>query len=65
MTGVDKLQLLLTDNAAVTYFAPNAPSSPMGALGGTQVVVSSGTTYNFFESGTLGQDIFDSDIQKV
>lgn len=65
LTGVDKLQIALADNATVTYFAPNAISSPMGSIGGTQVVVSSGATYNFFESGTLGQDIFNSDIQKV
>ena len=65
MTGVDKLQIALADNATVTYFAPNAVSSPMGTLGGTQIKVSSGATYNFFESGALGQDIFDTDIQKV
>ena len=34
----------------------------MGTIGGTQVIVSSGATYNFFESGALGQDIFVQDI---
>ena len=42
-----------------------AAGSPMGTIGGTQVIVSSGATYNFFESGALGQDIFQSDVKNV
>ena len=62
LTGVDKLQIDFDDSATVTYFAPGAAGSPMGTIGGTQVIVSSGATYNFFESGALGQDIFVQDI---
>lgn len=65
LTGVDTLQISTADTAVVTYFAPGASGSPMGTIGGTQVLVSSGATYNFFESGALGQDIFDSDITKA
>ena len=65
VTGVDKLLIAKADTATVTYFAPGAVGSPLLSIGGTQVVVSSGTTYNFFESGALGQDIFATDIQKI
>ena len=65
VTGTDQLQIATGDTATVTYFAPGALNSPMGSLGGTQVIVSSGATYNFFESGALGQDIFQSDVKNV
>ena len=65
VTGTDQLLLQAGETAAVTYFAPGAGGSPLGSIGGTQVVISSGATYNFFESGALGQDIFQSDVKNV
>ena len=61
-TGKDVLQISKNDSATVTFFTPGQSGSPMGSIGGTQVKVSSGATYNFFDSK---QDIFSSDIQKV
>ncbi len=65
VTGTDQLLLQAGETAAVTYFARGAGGSPLGSIGGTQVVVSSGATYNFFESGALGQDIFQSDVKNI
>jgi len=63
LTGVDKLLLGLSEKAAITYFAPDAISSPFGATGGTQVLVSSGAQFFFYDKvGSLGQDIFQNDI---
>lgn len=66
LTGTDKLQIGASADATIDFFAAGAAGSPFGAAAGTQVTISTGTVYNFFDTGSDGaQDIFQSDITKV
>ena len=66
VTGTDKLLIGANMTAAVTFFTAGQGSSPFGVVAGTQVKLSSGTTYSFFDTNSDGkQDIFQSDILKI
>jgi hypothetical protein len=65
VTGTD---VLVTNGSdfAVTFFTAGQGGSPFGANAGTEVKLTNGTTYLFFDTGSDGkQDIFAADIFKA
>ena len=66
LTGVDQLLIPTGTTAVVSFFTAGQSGSPFGSAAGTEVKVSTGTTYQFFDTSADGkQDIFSSDIKVV